>query len=195
MSCLSPQAHLLRTYHIVTSPSASTAFLRALLSRRRGMRRLSLRRRRRALLLVPLIELLFLLLFVLLVTLLHWRGRANQRMRLWHRSHLLWRSLSHLFLLRRPEIAVARLGTAIFSRLHVAVLGLLHAVILWLHSTILGLWSTLLLVSARLRLRHLPDLVVAVIRLAEWPKTILRRRPPAALIHLGGLRRDRKSVV
>jgi hypothetical protein len=146
--------------------------------------------------LVPLIELLLLLLFLLRVALLHRRRGANQWMRFWRGSHLLLRSLPHLLLLRLPEVAIARLGTAILLRLHVSVLGLLNFAILrllnspifWLlRSPILGLPSSLLLVSAWLRLRHLPNLGVAAVRLVEWPETVLRRRRSAALIHLGRL--------
>ena len=179
----------MRTYHIVSSASASTAVLRALLFRwRRGTRRLARRRRRsRPLLLVPLIELLLLLLFVLRVTLLHRRCRANQGMR-------LWRSLPHLLLLRRPEVAVRRLGIAILLRLHVSVLRLLHSpVFRLLHAAILGLRSSLLLVSSRLRLRHLPDLIVAAIGLAKGSEAILRRHRPAAEISRGGLRRTDRT--
>src|SRR5579864_5860062 len=164
MNCLSPQAHLLRTYHIVTCASASMALLRAFLSRRwRGMRLLTLLRRSRPLLLVPLIELLLLLLFLLLVTLLHRRGRTNQRMRLRSRSHLLWRSRSHLLRLRRPEVAIRRLNIAILLRGQVSILRLLH-------TAILGLRSSLLLVGARLRLGHLLDLTAAAVRLSKWPE-------------------------
>jgi hypothetical protein len=163
---------------------------------------------------VPLIEFLLLLLFVLLVTLLHRRSWANQGMGLWGSlSRLFRRSLSHLPLLRRPEVAIwslriaillrlhvsilRRLHTSILRRLHTAILGLRHtsvfgllkATILGLlNATILGLRSSLLLISSRLRLRHLSNLAVAAVRLAEWTEAILRRSRPSAWISRAGLR-------
>jgi hypothetical protein len=155
---------------------------------------------------VPLIEFLLLLLFVLLVTLLHRRSWTNQGMGLWRSlSRLFRRSLSHLTLLRRPEVAIwslriailLRLHVSILRRLHTAILGLLKATILGLlnatilgllNSAILGLRSSLLLVSTRLRLRHLPNLAVAAVGLAEWTEAVCRRSRPSAWISRGGLR-------
>jgi hypothetical protein len=54
----------------------------------------------------------------------------------------------------------------------------------------LALRASLLLIHARLRLRHLPDLAVAAVGRSERLETVLscRSRWPAALIHLSGLR-------
>ncbi len=110
---------------------------------------------------MPLIEFLLLLLLLLRATLLYRRHRANQRMR-------RLRSRPHLLLLRWPEVAIRRLGSTIFLRLWIPVLRLLRA-------AILGLRSSLLLVDPRLRLRHLPDLIVAAVGRAKRFEAVLRR--------------------
>jgi hypothetical protein len=141
-----------------------------------------LRWRRSGPLLVPLIELLLLLLFLLRAALLHRRRGANQRMR-------FLRTRSDVRALGLPEIAFGRLGVAIFLRLHIPVLRLLHVPASGLrHVPVLGLRSSLLLVDSRLRLRHLPYLIVADVGLTEWPEAILGRHGPSHLVGCGRLR-------
>src|SRR5215469_9906360 len=141
--------------------SASMLVLRGL--RLRGTRRLLARRRRcsRALL-VPLIELLRLLLLLLRRPWLHRRCRPHQRMR------LLW--------LRRTEFPAVR-RRAVWRWLLVARSRF---------CAIFLLRSSLLLVHSRLRLqRRLHQSVVvliAAVRLAKGPKTLLALLRPRVLL-------------
>ena len=67
------------------------------------------------------------------------------------------------------------LRVTIFLRLHVPVIRLAHILIFrLLHRSILGLRSSLLLVDARLSLRHLPDLTASAIGLREGTEAVLR---------------------
>src|ERR1700675_1255199 len=82
------------------------------------------------------------------------------------------------------------LRVTIFLRLHVLVIRLAHILIFrLLHRSILGLRSSLLLVDARLSLRHLPDLTASAVGLRERPEAILRLLRPPHLARWGGLRR------
>src|ERR1700686_412770 len=82
------------------------------------------------------------------------------------------------------------LRAAIFLRLHVPVIRLAHILIFsLLHRSILGLRSSLLLVDARLTLRHLPDLTASAIGLREGTEAVLRLLRPPHLARWGGLRR------
>src|ERR1035437_3995670 len=142
----------MRTYHIARKPSASTSLLGwFILLRLRRPRWLPLRWRRGGPLLVPLIELLLLLPLLLRTALLHWRRGPDQWMR-------FLRCRPYLLRLGWAEVAVGRLGIAILLRLH---------------GPVLGLRSSLLLVGPRLRLRCLPDLIVAAVGLSEGPEAVL----------------------
>jgi hypothetical protein len=121
---------------------------------------------------MPLIELLLLLLLLLRAALLHRRRGADERMR------LLW------------SRTVYGLRVAIFLRLHVPVIRLVHILTFRpLHRSVLGLGSSLLLVDARLCLRQLPDLTVSAVGLREGTEAILRLLRPPHLARWGGLRR------
>ena len=130
--------------------------------------RFPLRWRRSRTLLVPLIEFLLLLLFLLRAAFLHRRSLTHQRMRLLLRS-----------------LVVSGLRTAIFLRLHIPVrrllrtlVGLRRTILRRLRPAILRLRSFRLVIDSRLRIRHLPNLIVALIvcaiGLCEWTESILR---------------------
>jgi hypothetical protein len=85
---------------------------------------------------------------------------------------------------------VYALRAAIFLRLHVPVIRLVRiSIFRLLHRSVLGLRSSLLLVSARLSLRHLPDLTVSAVGLREGTEAVLRLLRPSHLACWGGLRR------
>jgi hypothetical protein len=105
--------------------------------------------------LLPLVELLGLLLLLLLVALLYRRRGAHQGMRLLHRRP------GRLLLLRGP------VGLLIAVRLR-------HAIQRGLHVAVLRLRSSLLLIDSRLRLRHLPNLIVIV--------AVSRRKRPESVL-------------
>jgi len=147
---------------------------------------------------VPLVELLLLLLLLLRAALLHRRDGPDQRMR-------GLRSRPHLLLVGRLSRAILRLlhpvlrHAPILRLLHVPVLDRLRVPILrLLHIPILRLRSSLLLIGSRLRLWHLPDLVVADLVVAavgrsERPETILRLLGSCAWVHRSGLRRTHRT--
>jgi hypothetical protein len=131
---------------------------------------------------MPLIELLLLLLLLLRAALLHRRGLPHQGM-----SFL--GSRFDLLLLGRMEFAVRRLRVAIRLRLRAAILGRLRvsvvrSIVRSVVGLILGRRSSLLLVAPRLRLRQLPDLAVAIVRLTERFETVLRGLRATPWIHL-----------
>ena len=86
------------------------------------------------------------------------------------------------------------LRVAIFLRLHVPVIRLAHILIFrLLHRSIPGLRSSLLLVGARLSLRHLLNLTAPGIGLRKRTEAILGLLRPSHLARWGGLRGTRKT--
>lgn len=164
-----PRAHLLRTYHIAVNSWASMSFLR-LRARRRRRPRLLLRRRRRRPLLLPLVKFLLVLLLLLRAPLLYRGCLTHQRMRLL-RSLIVPRLPAAIFLRLHISIcrrwrALVRLSPPIFSRLRPAIL--------WLR-------SFRLVVDPWLRIRHLPDLIVALVAALFIPAVRLRERTESIL--------------
>ena len=123
---------------------------------------------------MPLIELLLLLLLLLRTALLHGRRLPHEWMR-------LLRSRLYLLRLWWMEFAIRRLSVAILLQLHIIV-G--WSVVRPVVGSVVRRRSSLLLVAPGLRLRQLPDLAVAIVRLTERPETVLGRLRAAPLIHL-----------